>query len=75
MWWNDFFYSAGHIALDEHFKEGSGVVFNVAAEHVNNLSVALNSPTTDNINVAETIQNLIDITRFGLLKKAYHSYW
>ena len=54
--------------VDSEFKEGSDVVFEVASEHVNNLSIILNSRTT-NVKVAETMQNLIDITRFSLLKK------
>ena len=40
-------------------------VFDVAAEHVNNLSIALNSQTTNYLKVAEIIQNVIDITRFS----------
>ena len=41
----DLFDGAGHIALDadRDFKEGSDVAFDVAAEHVNNLSIVLNS--------------------------------
>ena len=60
----------GHVVLDvdSEFKEGSDVVFEVASEHVNNLSIVLNSRTT-NVKVAETMQNLIDITRFSFLKK------
>ena len=54
--------------VDSEFKEGSDVVFEVASEHVNNLSIVLNSRTT-NVKVAETMQNLIDITRFSFLKK------
>ena len=54
--------------VDDEFKEGSDVVFEVASEHVNNLCIILNSRTT-NVKVAETMQNLIDITRFSLLKK------
>ena len=66
-----FFDDAGHIALDvdNNFKGGSDVVFEVAAEHVNNLSIVLNSRTTNDVKVAETIHNVIDITRFSSLKK------
>ena len=44
----DFFDGAGHIVLgvDKDFEKGSDVVFEVAAEHVNNLSIVLNSRTT-----------------------------
>ena len=61
------FDGAGHIALDadKDFKEGSDVVFDVAAEHVNNLSIVLNSRTTNDAKVTETIQNVIDIRRFS----------
>ena len=54
---SDFFDGAGHIVLDvdKDFKEGSDVVFDVAAEHVNNLSIALNSQTTNDVKVTETI--------------------
>ena len=40
---SDFFHGAGHIALDvdTDFKVGSDVLFDVAAEHVNNLSIVL----------------------------------
>ena len=60
MFYSDFFDGAGHIALDldNIFKEGSDVVFEVTAEHVNNLSIALNSQTTD-VKVTETIYNVI----------------
>ena len=46
---SDFFDGAGHIALDvdRDYKEGSDVVFDIAAEHVNNLSIVLNSRTTN----------------------------
>ena len=42
---SDFFDGAGHIALDVDyvFKEGSDIVFEVPAEHVDNLSMVLNS--------------------------------
>ena len=42
---SNFFDGAGHIALDfeKDFKEESDVVFEVAPEHVNNLSIVLNS--------------------------------
>ena len=45
MFCSHFFDGAGHIALDvdNNFKGGSDVVFEVAAEHVNNLSIVLNS--------------------------------
>ena len=71
MFCSDFFVGAGHIALDvdNNFKEGSDVVFEVAAEHVNNLSIVLNSRTTNDVKVAKTIHNVIDITRFSSLKK------
>ena len=71
MFCSDFFDSAGHIALDvdNSFKGGSDVVFEVAAEHVNNLSIVLNSRTTNDVKVAGTIHNVIDITRFSSLKK------
>ena len=32
--------------VDKDFKEGSDVVFEYAAEHVNNLSIVMNSRTT-----------------------------
>ena len=62
---SDFTDGAGHIVLgvDKDFKEGSDIVFEAAAEHVNNLSIVLNSRTTDDVKVAETIHNVIDITR------------
>ena len=72
MFCSDFFDGAGHIALDvdNNFKEGSDVVvFEVTAEHVNNLSIFLNSRTTSDVKVAETMHNVIDITRFSSLKK------
>ena len=50
------------------FKEGSDVVFEVAAEYIINISNVLNSRTA-NVKVAETIHNVIDITRFSSLKK------
>ena len=53
-----FFYGAGHI-VDKDFKEGSDLVFDVAAEHVNNLNIVLNSRTANDVKVAETIQNVI----------------
>ena len=53
-----FFYGAGHI-VDKDFKEGSDFVFDVAAEHVNNLNIVLNSRTANDVKVAETIQNVI----------------
>ena len=42
---SNFFDGAGHIALDveKDFKEETDVVFEVAPEHVNNLSIVLNS--------------------------------
>ena len=42
---SDFFDGAGHIALDVDyvFKEGSDIAFEVPAEHVDNLSIVLNS--------------------------------
>ena len=71
MFCSHFFGGAGHIALDvdNNFKGGSDVVFEVAAEHVNNLSIFLNSRTTNDVKVAETTHNVIDITRFSSLKK------
>ena len=71
MFRSNFFDGAGHIALDveKDFKEESDVVFEVAPEHVNNLSIVLNSWTTNDGKVAETIHNVIDITRFSSLKK------
>ena len=71
MFCSHFFGGAGHIALDvdNNFKGGSDVVFEVAAEHVNNLSIVLNSRTTNDVKVAKTIHNVIDITRFSSLKK------
>ena len=62
---SDFTDGAGHIVLgvDKDFKEGSDIVFEAAAEHVSNLSIVLNSRTTDDVKVAETIHNMIDITR------------
>ena len=63
MFCSDFCDGAGHIALDvdNNFKEGSDVVFEVAAEHVHNLSIFLNSRTTSDVKVAETMHNVIDI--------------
>ena len=55
--------------VDKDFKEGSDVVFEDTAEHVNNLSIVLNSRANNDIKVAETIDNVIDITRFSSLKK------
>ena len=71
MFCSYFLDGAGHIALDvdNNFKGGSDVVFEVAAEHVNNLSIFLNSRTTNDVKVAETTHNVIDITRFSSLKK------
>ena len=68
---SDFSDGAGHIALDvdRDFKEGSNVVFDVAAEHVNNLSIVLNSRTANDVKVTVTIHNVIDIRRFSSLKK------
>ena len=68
---SDFFDGAGRIPLDvdRDFKEGSDVVFDVAAEHVNNLSIVLNSRTANDVKLTETIQNVIDIRRFSSLKK------
>ena len=68
---SDFFDGSGHIALnvDRDFKEGSDVVFDVAAEHVNNLIIVLNSRTSNDVKVTVTIQNVIDIRRFSSLKK------
>ena len=51
------------------FKEGSDVVFEVTAEYVINISNILNSRTTNVVKFAETIHNVIDITRFSSLKK------
>ena len=64
MFCSHFFDDAGHIALDvdNNFKGGSDVVFEVTAEHVNNLSIFLNSRTTNDVKVAETTHNVIDIT-------------
>ena len=45
------------------------IVFEVAAEHVNDLSIVLYSRTTNDVEVAETIPNVIDITRFSSMKK------
>ena len=58
---SNFFDGAGHIALDVHnnFKGGSDVVFEVAAEHVSNLSIVLNSRTANDVKVAETIHNVM----------------
>ena len=71
MLYSDFFYGAGQIVLDvdKDFKERSDVVCEVAAEHVNNLSIALNSRTTKDVKNAETIHNVIDIRRCSSLKK------
>ena len=68
---SDFFDGAGHIVLDvdRDYKEGSDVVFDVAAEHVSNLSIVLNSRTTNGVKVTVTIQNVIDIRRFSSLKE------
>ena len=40
---SDFFDSASHISLDvdQDFKEGSDIAFEVAVEHVDNLSIVL----------------------------------
>ena len=67
---SDFFDGADHIALgvDKNFKKGSDVVFDAAAEH-NNLSIVLNSRTTNDVKVTETIQNVIDIRKFSYLEK------
>ena len=53
----------GHVVLDvdSEFKEGSDVVFEITSEHVNNLSIVLNSQTTNDVKVAETSQTLIDL--------------
>ena len=61
MFCSDFFDSAGHIALDvdNNFKGGSDVVFEVAAEHVNNLSIVLNSRTTNDAKIAGAIHNVL----------------
>ena len=66
-----FFHGGGPIALDvdKDFKVGSDVVFDVAAEHVSNLSIVLNSRTANDVKVAKTIHNVIGITRFSSLKK------
>ena len=71
MFCSDFFDGAGQIAfhVDNNFKEGSDVVSEVAADHFINLSIVLNSRTTNDVKVAETIHNVIDITRFSSLKK------
>ena len=68
---SDFFDGASHIVLDvdKDFKEGSDAALENAAEHVNNLSIILNSRTTNDVKVAEIIHNVIDITRFSSLKK------
>ena len=62
---SDFFDGADHIALgvDKNFKKGSDVVFDAAAEH-NNLSIVLNSRTTNDVKVTETIQNVLNFIRF-----------
>ena len=67
---SDFFLGVRRMTLDvdKDFK-GLDVVFDVAAEDVNNLSIVLISQTTNDVKVAETIQNVIDIRRFSLLKK------
>ena len=67
MFCSDFFDGAGHIALDVdgNFNEGSDVAFEVAAEHVNNVSIFLNSRTTSEVKVPETMHNATDITRFS----------
>ena len=51
MFCSDFFDGADHIALDvdKDFKLGLNVVFYVAAEHVNNLIIVLNSQTTNDV--------------------------
>ena len=66
-----FFDGADHIVLgvDKDFKEGSDVVSDVAAEHVNNLRIVLSSRTSNNMKSTETIHNAIDIARFSSLKK------
>ena len=51
--------------VDKDLEEGSDVVFDVAAEYVNNLIIVLNSQTTNDVKVIETIQNVIDIRRFS----------
>ena len=79
MFCSDFFDGAGHIALDvdNNFKEGSDVVFEVAAEYVNNLSIFLNSRTTSDAKVAETMHNVIDlrkcVTNDSKLQKIFDS--
>ena len=55
--------------VDKDLEDGSDVVFDVAAEYVNNLIIVLNSQTTNDVKVIETIQNVIDIRRFSSLKK------
>ena len=62
---SDFFDGADHIALgvDKNFKKGSDVVFDAAAEY-NNLSIVLNSRTTNDVKVTETIQNVLNFIRF-----------
>ena len=70
MLFSDFFDGAGAVlGVDKDFKEGSDVIFDAAAEHVNNLSIVLNFRTTSDLKVAETIQNVIDVTIFTSLKK------
>ena len=54
--------------VDEDLKEGV-VVFDVAAEHVDNLSIILNSRTTTDFKDFKSIHDVIDITRFSSLKK------
>ena len=51
------------------FKEGSDVVFEVTAEYVINISNIRNSRTTNVVKFAETIRNVIDITRFSSLNE------
>ena len=75
MFCSDFFDGADHIALDvdKDFKLGLNVVFYVAAEHVNNLIIVLNSQTTNDVKVAETIHSVIDITRFSYVIRFVNS--
>ena len=41
----------------------------IATEHVNNLSIVLNSRTANDVRVTVTIHNVIDIRIFSSLKK------
>ena len=50
------------------FKERSGVVLTLQLS-ISKSNFVLNSQTTNNGKVAETIQNVLDITRFSSLNK------